>query len=266
MTAPSLVLFGDGSGEPRSIEVSHALRASLLALRPELDVHIAFLQHNPPTGLQVARTLAKKGVQEAVFVPLVLSEAFVSDEVAPVLGQIRSTYPNLAVTASRPIGPETSLLPVLDRRLREALRERRVCELDGLVFACAGSPDVRSNALVARRARQWANHHKLPCVTAFGRTSGPTTAEAVRTLRAEGRRHIAVGSWFAAPGASYLRSVEQAHDAGAIAVSTSLGAEPEVVEAILTRYVVAAMDLIDLEPLVADVEPSPVRHLSVVGA
>ena len=57
--------------------------------------------------------------------------------------------------------------------------------------------------------------------------------------------------------------------AGAVAVSAPLGGEPEIAEVALTRYVVAAMELVDLdEPLedLADFEPVPLRHLSVVGA
>ena len=123
-------------------------------------------------------------------------------EVPALLAQVRAAHPELRVTASRPIGPEAQLLSIIDRRLRDALRARRVCELDGLVFSAAGSTDVRSNALVARRARQWSTHHRLPCVTAFATGSGPSTAEAVRTLRAQGRRHIAVGSWFLSRGCS----------------------------------------------------------------
>ena len=265
MTAPSLILLGYGSTDPRVADVSHALRARLLDLRPELDVHVAFLEQGSPSGLQVVNKLVRRGVTEAVFVPLLLSDAFAAHaEVPALVAQVQSVHPELSVIASRPIGPDAQLLSVVDRRLREEVRSRHVSELDGLVFAAAGTSDLRSNSIVARRARQWGSHHKLPCVTAFATGSGPTTAEAVRTLRAQGRRHIAVGSWFLAPGTLYARQAELALDAGAVAVSGPLGAEPEIAEAALTRYVVAAMDLVDLEPVLAD-EPVPARHLSVVA-
>jgi sirohydrochlorin ferrochelatase len=180
---------------------------------------------------------------------------------------VRAIFPELRVIASRPIGPEAQLLSIIDRRLRDALRARHVSELDGLVFAAAGSSDIRSNALVARRARQWATHHRLPCVTAFATGSGPSTAEAIRTLRGQGRRHIAVGSWFLAPGLLYTRQAELARQAGAVAVSAPMGGEAEIAEVALIRYVIAAMDLVDLHEVEAtDAEPAPVRHLSVVGA
>lgn len=267
MTAPSLILLGYGGSDPRVADVSQQIRAGILEIRPELDIHIAFIDHCPPTGPQVINKLVKRGVTEVVFVPLLLSDAFHAHvEVPALVAQVQAAHPELQVIASRPIGPEASLLAVVDRRLREELRLRRVSELDGLVFAAVGSTDLRSNAIVARRARQWASHHRLPCVTAFASASGPTTAEAIRTVRAQGRRHIAVGSWFLAPGVLYSRQAELAFEAGAVAVSAPLGAEPEIAETALTRYVVAAMDLVDLEPAMSDEEPIPARHLSVVSA
>jgi sirohydrochlorin ferrochelatase len=268
VTAPSLILLGHGSNDPQVAHVSHQIREGLLAIRPELDIHAAFLDHCTPSGMQMVNKLVSRGVEEIVFVPLLLSDAFnVQADVPALLTKIRASFPELRVIASRPIGPEAQLLSIIDRRLRVALRTRHVSELDGLVFAAAGSCDIRSNALVARRARQWATHHRLPCVTAFATGSGPSAAEAIRTLRGQGRRHIAVGSWFLAPGLHYTRQAKLALEAGAVAVSAPMGGEPEIAEVALIRYVIAAMDLVDLHELeAADREPAPVRHLSVVSA
>ena len=51
-------------------------------------------------------------------------------------------------------------------------------------------------------------------------------------------------------------------------MSAPMGGEPEVAEVALTRYVVAAMDLVDVgqTALGEDLEPAPFRHLSVVSA
>lgn len=269
MTAPSLILLGHGSSDPRAAQVGHDLRTALVALRPELDVHVGFLDHCPPTGAQLLDRLVDSGVTEIVLVPLLVSEAFSAEAEVPVLlAKAHAEHPGVRVLAARPVGPEISLLRIVDRRLREALRRRRVFELDGLVFSAAGSSDVRSNALIARRARQWSHHHKLPCVTAYATGSGPSAGEAVRTLRAQGRRHIAVGSWFLSPSRIYTASTELAYTAGAIAVSEPLGPEPEVAETALSRYLVAAMDLVDLQlddETDAEAEAAE-RHLRVVPA
>ncbi|HEY5845795.1 MAG TPA: CbiX/SirB N-terminal domain-containing protein [Microlunatus sp.] len=268
MTAPSLILLSADRGDRRVTQVSQQIREELLGIRPQLDVQLAYAG-DQPTALQVVGQLTKRKAEEVVLVPLLLSEAFTPQpEVPALLAQIRAAHPGLNVVAARPIGPEAQLLTVIDRRLRDALRARRVSELDGLVFSAGGSRDVRSNALVSRRARQWASHHRLPCVTAFATGSGPSTGEAIRTLRGQGRRHIAVGSWFLAPGESYRRQAEQALETGAIAVSAPLGSGPEIAEAALARYVVAALELVDLEPSASEDEGegAPQRHLSVVSA
>lgn len=275
MTAPTLLLLGRGSHDPRTPETSRRIGDGLRQIRPNLDVHSAFLDVCAPSASQVVRDLVTSGTTELVVVPLLLSDAFgVHEEVPSLVRDLQAAHADLKIATSRPIGPEALLLSVIDRRLRDALRARHVSELDGLVFAAAGCPDIRSNAIVARRARQWAAHHKLPCVTSFATGSGPSTAEAVRTLRSQGRRHIAVGSWFLSPGLLWTRQAEMAFEAGAVAVSDPMGGEPEVAEVALTRYVVAAMDLVDLDspggtaaPAVEEVEDFlPVRHLSVVSA
>lgn len=295
MTAPTLVLLGPGSHDPRTPQISRRISDGLRELRPNLDVHAAYLDVNGPGAHDVVARLAADGVEEVVLVPLLLSDAFGAKEEVPTLvAELNAAHEGVRVGASRPIGPEAQLLSIVDRRLRDALRARHVAELDGLVFAAAGSVDVRSNAIIARRARQWATHHRLPCVTAYATGSGPSTAEAVRTLRAQGRRHVAVGSWYLSPGVLWTSEAEAALEAGATAVSAPMGGEPEIVEVALTRYVVAAMELVDVDTPVPyevasfeegtyepapyddsfdldvveleELEALPPRHLSVVGA
>ena len=95
----------------------------------------------------------------------------------------------------------------------------RVRELDALVLAAAGSSDARANAVVARLARVWGARHHLPTSVAFASTAPPSTGEAVRDWRRQGRRHVAVGSLFIAPGMLPDRAAELALEAGAVAVS-----------------------------------------------
>jgi sirohydrochlorin ferrochelatase len=138
------------------------------------------------------------------------------------------------------------LLDVLDRRVRSALKQSRARELDALVLAAAGSSDSRANASVARLARLWGVRHKLPAIAAFASAAPPASGEAVRGFRSEGRRHVVVGSYFIAPGFLPDRASELALEAGAIAVAEPLGADPEVAWLVLTRYTVAAVELVPL--------------------
>src|SRR5699024_5272777 len=115
-----------------------------------------------------------------------------------------------------------------------------------------------------------------PVVTSYADGSGPTTAAAIHTLRAQGRRHVAVGSWFLTATADWVRERDAALAAGAIAVADPIGAVDDVVRLVLSRYAFAAMELLTIDhdppaPVVAQPTPtpepaSPERHLHIVSA
>jgi len=65
-------------------------------------------------------------------------------------------------------------------------------------------------------------------------------------LRADGRRHIAMGSLFLAPGFLPDRAAELALEAGAVAVAAPLGVDEELVRTMLARYAVGAVDLVPI--------------------
>jgi sirohydrochlorin ferrochelatase len=153
---------------------------------------------------------------------------------------------------SEPVGPAGSLLTVVDLRLRAALAESRVLEVDGLVLSTEGGGDVRGGALLARRARQWAAHHRVPVVASCSDGSGPSTSQAVGILRSQGRRHIAVGSLFLAADTTYEEQVAQARRAGAVAVAGPIGAHRELIDLVLARYAYAAMGLLEFEGELVD--------------
>ncbi len=264
MTAPALVMVGMGSTDARVAQVAHSLRQGLQGMRPGLSVHCAFLDHCSPSTTQVVSQLIKQGITEVVLVPLQLTHAIDPDE--RVIGQsvkLRNLYPDLRVSVSRPVGPEVSLLTVLDQRLRASLSAQRVLELDGLVLSSARSGDVRGNALLARRARQWSTHHRLPCLTAVADGSGPSVSQAIQGLRAQGRRHIAVGSFFLTATELFHAQAELAERCGAVSVSEPLGSAHEVMDLILARYAFAAMDLLDFGFEELEEEEVPARHLTI---
>jgi len=245
MTAPALVALAHGSRDPRSAATITALVDEVRAMRPDLRIEPAFLELSKPSFDKVVDKLVRAGYDEIVVVPLLLSEAYHAKvDVPAAIEAATARHPGLRIRASRILGLENVLLEVLDERLRAALRESRVRELDALVLAAAGSSDAVANQAVARMARVWGAHHKLPVVAAFASSAPPATGEAVRQFRAEGRRHIAVGSLFLAPGFLPDRAAELALEAGAVAVSAPLGAHPEVARTILARYAVGAVELV----------------------
>ncbi|MDR0848845.1 MAG: hypothetical protein LBN10_07350 [Propionibacteriaceae bacterium] len=246
MAAPALIMLAHGSTDPAVAEVSHHLRYGLQSIRPELEVNAAFIRECPPSASQVVTHLASRGVTEVVFVPLQLSAVVDHDPaVDAVVDAVRQTHPTVRFTISHPLGPEASLLRPLDERLRVALGNAHATELDGLVLLAEGPGDVRGMGMLARRARQWGAHHKLPCLIAMSDGSGMGVTTAIESLNAQGRRHVAVGSFFLSPGALFEAQAHLALRHGAIAVSAPIGVDDSVLDLVLARYAFAAMDLLD---------------------
>ncbi len=245
MTAPALITLAHGSRDPRSAATIKALVAETRKMRPDLRIEPAFLELSKPDFGKVVDRLVARGVEEIVVVPLLLSNAYHAKvDVPRAIALASARHPGLRIRASGILGLEPSFLEVLDRRLRDVLREARVRELDALVLAAAGSSDPLANQAVTRLARVWGARHRLPVTAAFASSAPPATGEAVRAFRAQGRRHVAVASMFLAPGFLPDRAAELAREAGAVAVSAPLGSDPELARTILARYSVGAVELV----------------------
>jgi sirohydrochlorin ferrochelatase len=245
MAAPALIALAHGSRDPRSAAAITALVQEARTLRPELRIEPAFLELARPAFPTVVSRLVKAGHDEIVVVPLLLSDAYHAKvDVPRAVAAAVDQHPGLRVRATRILGLETAFLEVLDARLREALSRSRIRELDALVLAAAGSSDPLANQAMGRLARVWGAGHKLPVTAAFASAAPPATGEAVRAFRNQGRRHVAVGSMFLAPGFLPDRAAELAVEAGAVAVSDPLGADPVLARTILARYAVGAVELV----------------------
>ncbi|WP_370208231.1 sirohydrochlorin chelatase [Aeromicrobium sp.] len=252
MTAPALIALAHGSRDPRSAETITALTERVACMRPDLRVATAFLDHSEPDLDAVVDRLVAEGHSEIVLVPLLLTEAYHAKVDVPEAAKAaRSRHEGLQIEVTDVLGIENAFFHVLDRRLREVLRENRVRELDALVLAGAGSSDAVATATIARAARAWGAHHKLPTIAAVASSAPPAAGEAVRAHRADGRRNIAVGQLMLAPGFLPDRVKELAYEAGAVAVAEPLGVSDEVAEVILARYAVGAVELVSLDALFA---------------
>ncbi len=271
MAAPALILLAPHASSARELDVLHGLRKSLQTRRPEFNVQLALFGtgKTSPALHQVVSRLAKSGVAEAVVVPLELCAAFSEDQtLRRVVTQLGLEHGSLRLGLARPIGPKASLLKLVDLQLRMALSKRHAAEIDALVLSVGDCRDARSASLMQRRARQWSLHHKLPVVTAVTALGHTDMAEAIRSLRAQGRRHVGVGSWFLTATDDYALQGDVARRLGALAVAEPFGNQPEICELALERYVVACMDLIDFgdgELAEANRKPSA-RHLRVVAS
>lgn len=248
MTAPALIALAHGSRDPRSAATISALTELVACMRPDLRVEPAYLDLSSPGFDHVVDRLVAEGYGEIVVVPLLLTEAYHAKvDVPAAASAAQNRHPGLQIQVTDVLGIEGTLFNVLDRRLRDALGAARVRELDALVLAGAGSSDPLANAMISRAARAWGAHHHLPTIAAFASAVPPAAGEAVRQHRADGRRHIAVGMLFLAPGILPDRVRELALEAGAVAVAEPLGAEEEIAHIILARYAVGSLQLVSFD-------------------
>ncbi|MGK5731443.1 sirohydrochlorin chelatase [Streptomyces sp. URMC 124] len=237
MTAPPLLLVAHGSRDPRHAAAVLELRARVAAARPGLRVEVGFLDFCVPSVPRVLERLAAEGVRDVVAVPLLLTRAFhAKADIPAVLRAATAGLPGLRVTQAQVLGPAPLLTAALERRLREAglpLGDRRPT---GVVLAAAGSSDPEANAVIADIAREWRRSGWCAVRPAFASASPPHVADAVRALRADGARRVAVAPYVLAPGRLPDRIARGAAEGGADVLAGVLGAAPEVVALVVRRY------------------------------
>lgn len=231
-----LLVIAHGSRDPRHAASVHALTERVRAERPGLRVVTGYLDLCAPSVSQVIDRLAAEGVRDVVALPLLLTRAFhAKADVPAALREATAARPRLRVTVTDVLGPSPLLTAALDRRLREA----GVTPGDGstgVVLASAGSTDPEAIAVIAEIAREWRHTGWCAVRPAFASASLPRTEDAVRRLRAEGVRRIAVAPYVIAPGFLPDRIAHGAHAAGADALAAVLGPAPELARLLLRRY------------------------------
>ncbi|MFE5074517.1 sirohydrochlorin chelatase [Streptomyces halstedii] len=239
MTAPVLLVIAHGSRDPRHAATVHALTARVRSLRPGLRVETGFLEFNAPSVHRVLERLAADGAGEVVALPLLLTRAFhAKSDIPSVLREARTRLPRLRVRQGGVLGPSPLLNTALEQRLYEAGLSPADKSSTGLVLASAGSTDPEASAVIAEIARELRHTGWCAVRPAFASavTAGgfPRTEDAVRALRAEGVRRVAVAPYVIAPGRLPDRIVAGAVRADVL--SGVLGPSPALARLLLARY------------------------------
>ncbi|MEU9799733.1 sirohydrochlorin chelatase [Streptomyces sp. NPDC051000] len=239
--APALLVIAHGSRDPRHAATVHALTRRARSLRPGLRVETAYLDFNAPRVDQVLSRLYASGVRDVVALPLLLTRAFhAKTDVPAVLSEACVRLPGLAVRVADVLGPSPLLTAALERRLLEAGLTPADRADTAVVLASAGSSDPEAIAVIAEIAREWRHTGWCAVRPAFASAALPRTEDAVRALRAEGVRRVAVAPYVIAPGRLPDRIAAGAEAAGADVLADVLGAAPEVARLLLRRYDAAA--------------------------
>lgn len=237
MSSPVLLVIAHGSRDPRHAATVHALTSRVRALRPGLRVETGFLDFNAPSVPRVLERLAAEGADEVVALPLLLTRAFhAKSDIPAVLREARAALPRLRVRQAEVLGPSPLLNAALERRLYEAGVRPGARGSTGLVLASAGSSDPEAIAVIAEIARELRHTGWCSVRPAFASASQPRTEDAVRALRADGVRRVAVAPYVIAPGRLPDRIAAGAAEAGADVLAGVLGPAPELARLLLDRY------------------------------
>ncbi|RKN03311.1 sirohydrochlorin chelatase [Streptomyces radicis] len=242
--APALLVVAHGSRDPRHAATVAALTARVRGLAPGLTVATGFLDFCVPGVDRAMAGLYAAGERRVVALPLLLSRAFhARTDIPAALAEAEAGLPGLSVARADVLGPSPLLLAALERRLAEAGAptgaERRST---GVVLASAGSSDPEALAAMAALGARWRRAAGWGAVaTAYAAAASPTTAEAVRALRADPAvRRVVVAPCVIAPGRLPDRIAAGATEAGAEVTAPVLGPAPELARLLLRRYAEAA--------------------------
>lgn len=225
----TLMLAAHGSADPRSAENTRAVAALVRCMRPNLDVRVAFCEHNQP-GLGDVLVACR---DRAVVTPLLLADAYHARVDIP--RQVAGSGTAHRVRQAGVLGADDRLVSVLGERLAEVGVSRLDRELGVLVVAI-GSTSAAANACTEAVAPKLAAGTRwAAATTVFATGPGPSLADGARLLRRRGARRLVIAPWFLAPGRLPDRVRAAAGDAG-IAMAAPLGAHRLLAATVLVRF------------------------------
>ncbi|MCU1590717.1 MAG: cobalamin biosynthesis protein CbiX [Frankiales bacterium] len=231
------VLLGvaHGSRDERAQQVIQWLLAGAAALRPGLEAAAAYVDNASPSIRSALDDLARRGVEDVVVVPLLLTSAsHAKTDIAASVQAARFDHPRMRLRYGRPLGPHPVLVEVLARRLAEAGAGAE----EPVVLVAGGSLDPDANAQVSATARLLWEGRSFPTVdVAFASTTGPSVAEALDRVRRLGFSRAGVACYFLGPGRlpAAVAAAASAHDLEVV-VAEPLGAAAEIAALVLERY------------------------------
>ncbi|MEV2276881.1 CbiX/SirB N-terminal domain-containing protein [Nocardiopsis sp. NPDC049922] len=224
---PALILAVHGTRDPHGTAVAHSLALRVGEIT-RLPTHLAFADVLTPSVGDVAASVPGP----VVVVPAFLASGY----------HVRKDIPHQLARAGRAdavLAPALGAHPAVVATAHRRLRTAGYRDGDAVVLACAGTSDARARAELHDSARALAGRLDTPVATGYIATGGPTVAEQVARLRAQGHRRVAVATWLLAPGLFHDRLA----DVGADVVAPPLCPDPAIAHAVAERYRRAAIPL-----------------------
>ncbi|WP_433506163.1 sirohydrochlorin chelatase [Pseudonocardia halophobica] len=219
---PPLVLVAHGSRSDAADAVVQEIAAGARAALPGTEVRVGYVDVRRPAVADAIR-----GLDGAVVLPAFLASGYhVRTDLPAQLAEAGADPARFVVTAA--LGPDPLLVRAALARVADA--GHRVG--DTVVLAAAGSSDAAALAEVRAAGKMLADALGRGVRVGFAATAAPRIDALVDGLRRAGSERISVVSWLLAPGVFHTRI----RNSGADVVGDPLGAHPDVVAAVVSRY------------------------------
>ncbi|MCU0869161.1 MAG: CbiX/SirB N-terminal domain-containing protein [Burkholderiales bacterium] len=112
----AIVLYAHGARDPQWAAPIHAIRDRVVALRPELVVEIAFLEHMSPSLDEATASLHASGVRDVRVLPLFLARGgHLKRDLPEQIARVRATWPDLRIDATAALGEDAIMVDAIAR-------------------------------------------------------------------------------------------------------------------------------------------------------
>lgn len=112
----SLILFAHGARDPRWAGPFERLQALVQAQRPDVAVHLAFLELMSPRLPELVEQLVSEGCDGITVVPVFLGQGgHVLRDLPLMVDQLRLAHPQLALRVAEAVGENAEVLDAIAR-------------------------------------------------------------------------------------------------------------------------------------------------------
>jgi sirohydrochlorin cobaltochelatase len=248
-----VIIVGHGTADPVGAEETRAVGRLVAALLPGVPVEVGFLEVIGPSIPEALAALAARGCREAVAAPLLLFTAGHARRDIPEALAAGGQAAGVAMRQAAALGCHSRIVDLARRRRREAVRSRETvpAAATSLVMIGRGSSD----SLALRQLLEFtgatfaggpaACPHDLECARVgfgFVAAAEPRLAAALdAAAMGPGVRRVVVQPHLLFRGhvedqvAAAVATAEERHPAIEWIVTSRLGVEPEVAEALVDR-------------------------------
>ncbi|MCQ8189050.1 sirohydrochlorin chelatase [Streptomyces rugosispiralis] len=247
-TPPALLIAGIGTRDERHAAAFQAFVRELAARHPDLPVAGGLTGPGSHPLSDAVTRLVGEGVTRFAVVPMTLIPAAPPrDGIAAALAQEAERHADASFTSARPLGPHRTLLSLLERRLDEALGNRRRLPSDRaettVLLVGDGSPLPEANAEVHRAARLlWEGRGFAGVEVAFASLAAPDVASGLDRCAKLGARRVVVLPYFLFEGDALERVRQQAEGWGLaypeveVVPADVIGPARELADLVMDRY------------------------------